>query len=154
MCIRDRQQRPVWGRFVYFAQIGSHSGSAVILEAQELGAKIKWSKRMSLDDRAEYERLVADGHVFVETKRHFEAVLVEEALRNTELYRTLLHELGHLAHYQQDVVDGRTALDEDYDVARDLYFARPSAEREVFAHAFADKLSTVLRGNGVIPFDP
>ena len=151
---KQQQQQSAWGRFVYFAQIGSHSGSAVILEAQELGTKIRWSKRMSVDDRAEYGRLVADGHVFVETKRHFETVLVEEAVRNTKLYRTLLHELGHWAHYQQDVVDGRTALDEDNEVAQDLYFARPRSEREVFAHAFADKLSTVLRENGVIPFDP
>jgi len=151
---KQRQQKPVWGRFLYFAEFGKHEGTAIILEAQELGTVLKWSKRMTIEDRAEYERLAADGHPFVETKRHFEAKLVEDAVRNTTLYRTLLHEIGHLAHYHRDVLDDRTALDEDFDVARDLYFSKPSSEREIFAHSFAESLSQSLRLTGEIPFDP
>lgn len=151
---KQQQQRPVWGRFLYFAEIGKHEGTAIILEAQELGASLKWSKRMTLEDRAEYERLVADGHPFVETKRHFEAKLTEQGVRNTILYRTLLHELGHLAHYYHDVYYSRTALDADHDVARELYFSKPSSEREVFAHAFAQEIGQTLRHAGEMPFDP
>ncbi len=151
---KQQQQMPVWGRFVYFAEFGKHEGTAIILEAQELGAMLKRSKRMTLDGRAEYKRLIADGHPFVEKKRHFESELVEQAVRNTKLYRTLLHEIGHLAHYHQDVLDDRTALDEDIEIARDLYFSKPSSEREVFAHSFSDKLSRSLRLAGEIPFDP
>lgn len=150
---KQQRQRPVWGRFLYFAEFGKHEGTAIIIEAQEIGASLKWPKRMTLEDRAEYERLVADGHPFVETKRHFEATLTEQAVRNTLLYRTLLHELGHLAHYYQDVFYSRTALDKDQSIARELYFSKPSSEREVFAHGFAEKIGQSLRRAGEIPFD-
>ena len=151
---KQQKQRPVWGRFLYFAEFGKHEGTAIILEAQELGASLKWPERMTLEDRAEYERLVADGHSFVETKRHFEATLTEQAVRNTMLYRTLFHELGHLAHYYQDVFFSHTALDSDQNTAHDLYFSKPSSEREAFAHAFAEKIGQSLRHAGEIPLDP
>ncbi|EEA92447.1 conserved hypothetical protein [Pseudovibrio sp. JE062] len=151
---KQRQQKPVWGRFLYFADFGKYHGTAIILEAQELGTTLKWSKRMPLEDRAEYERLIADGHVFIETKRHFEAELRAQGVRNTILYRTLLHELGHLAHYHQDVLDGQTALDFDQKVAKNLYFSKPSSEHEAFAHSFGEELSRSLRIAGEIPFDP
>jgi len=151
---KQRQQKPVWGRFLYFAEVGKHKGTAIILEAQELGAELKWSKRMTLDDRAEYDRLIADGHVFKADKRCFQATLAKCPVRNTILYRTLLHELGHWVQYHQEVLNESTALDEDQDVANELYFAKPNSEREVYAHNFAAKLSQALKQNGKIPFDP
>ena len=138
---KQQQQAPVWGRFLYFAEIGKHEGTAIVLESQELGTLLKWSKRMTIADRAEYGRLVADGHPFVENKRHFQAELIEDAVRNTKLYRTLFHELGHLAHYHQEVLDDLSALDQNQELARELYFSKPTSEREVFAHTFAEKLS-------------
>lgn len=109
---------------------------------------------MTLEDRAEYERLIRDGYSFVETKRHLVAELTEEAVRNTKLYRTLLHEVGHLVDYHEKVLDERTALDPDQDVAADLYFSRPISEREAFAHRFAEELKQTLLANGAIPFEP
>lgn len=150
---KQRQQFPVWGRFLYFAEFGRNEGTAIVLEAQELGASLKRSKHMNLEDHAEYERLVGDGHSFVETKRHFEAHLEEEGIRNTKLYRTFLHELGHLADYHQKVISEETALAPEQDVAGDLYFSRPTSEREVFAHRFAEDLSRSLRADGRIPFE-
>lgn len=151
---KQQQQFPVWGRFLYFAEFGKYEGTAIVLEAQKLGALLKRSKSMTLDERAEFERLVSDGHSFVETKRHFEAELTEGAVRNTKLYRTLLHELGHLNDYHQKVLDERTALDPDQDVAASIYFSRPTSEREVFAHAFAEQIGQSLRNAGEIPLDP
>ncbi|GKX34552.1 MAG: hypothetical protein MnENMB40S_21700 [Rhizobiaceae bacterium MnEN-MB40S] len=151
---KQRQQKSVWGRFLYYANIGRHEGSAIILEAQELGSLLKWTKRMTIEDRSEYERLVSDGHVFVETKRSFQAELNENAVRNTVLYRTFLHELGHMAHHHQDVLDERTALDQDRELAEELFFSKPVSEREVFAHAFAEKIGKSLRHSGAAPFDP
>jgi hypothetical protein len=150
---KQRQQFPVWGRFLYFAELGKHRGTTIILEAQELGASLKWSKSMSLEDRAEYERLARDGHYFMETKRDFRAHLAENGIRNTNLYRTLLHELGHLTDYHQKVLNKQTALDPDQSVAADLYFSRPTQEREVFAHRFAEDLSRSLKTAGEIPFE-
>lgn len=151
---KQRQQFPVWGRFLYFAQFGKVEGTAIVLESQELGASLKWSKTMSLEERAEYERLRNDGHIFSENKRYFEAHLEETAIRNTKLYRTVLHELGHLVDYHEKVLCAETALHPDHDVAADIYFARPTSEREVFAHRFADNLSTSIRSENKIPFAP
>ena len=151
---KQRQQSPVWGRFIYSAQLEKHEGTAILLEAQELHAPLRWSKRMTLDSRAEYERLVDDGHIFMETKRYYIANLREDSVRNTLLYRTFLHELGHLADYHQKVLDLATALAPDREAADDLYFSRPPKEREAFAHRFADELKLVLLRNGAIPFAP
>jgi len=151
---KQRQLKPVWGRFLYFAEFGPHQGTAIVLETQELGSALRWRKRMSLDDRAKLDRLRDDGHVFNETRRSFEASLSPQTVRNTILYRTLLHELGHWIQYHSEVLNTATALDADQDVASDLYFAKPSSEREAYAHRFADELAERLRSSGVIPFDP
>lgn len=146
--------RPVWGRMIYFAEIGSHYGAAVCLEAQEVGAKLKWPKKLSLQDVDEVQRLLGDGHSMEETKREYIFTLSEASIRNTLLYRTLLHELGHWVEYSQDFLDDATALSEDPDIAYDLYFAKPTSEREAFAHRYATETAEILRLNGVIPFDP
>lgn len=151
---KQRQQFPVWGRFLYFSEFARQNGTAILLEAQELGASLTWPRSMNHEDRAEYERLKVDGHTFIESKRHYEAHLVEDGIRNTKLYRTFLHELGHLADYHQKVLSKETALDPDQDVAQDLYFSRPAFEREVFAHRFAKDLSQSLRAGGEVPFEP
>jgi hypothetical protein len=151
---KQRQQKPVWGRFLYFAEFGAHCGTAIVLEAQELGASLKWSKRMTLEDRAEFDRLIRDGHTFVQTKRHHVTKLTEETVRNTKLYRTLLHEIGHLADYHQKVLDQQTAIASDQDAAADLYFSRPTSEREAFAHGFAEELRQALLEDAAIPFEP
>jgi hypothetical protein len=151
---RQSRQSPVWGRFLYCANFGRNEGTAIVLEAQDMGSLLKWPKRMSLEDRAEFERLIEDGHVFLDTGRRFEAQLSARAVRNTTLYRTLLHELGHLVDHHQKVLCTETALDPDRDIAGDLYFSGPVSEREAFAHRFADELGQSLRARGEIPFAP
>ena len=151
---KQRQLKPVWGRFLYFAEFGAHEGTAIVLEAQEIGAPISWSKRMSLDDQAELDRLRIDGHVFNETKRTFDALLSAQTIRSTILFRTLLPEIGHLAQYHEEVMEAAPALDADHDIARELYFSKSSSEREVYAHSFADRLAADLRSSGAIPFEP
>ncbi|WP_141401308.1 hypothetical protein [Cohaesibacter gelatinilyticus] len=153
---KQRQQNPVWGRFFYYSEFGKHKGSAIVLEAQKIGDSLIWPRRMSLEDRDEYNRLNDDGHRFVETKRDFRAELTEDAIRSTLLFRTFLHELGHWADYSYKVIFGNSAIDGEYDndTAEDLYFARPTSEREVYAHAFADKYRKRLKNAGEIPFAP
>jgi hypothetical protein len=146
---KQRQQHPVWGRLVYHAEIGDLSGSAIFLESQELGAKMRWSHKLDVEDRAEFERLKEDGHEFEQTKRHSTSRLTEKALRNTVLYRTLLHELGHWQHFENDVL-----AQEDLDLAADLYFAKPSVEKEQYAHGYAEEKARMLRSQSLIPFAP
>lgn len=147
------QQSSVWGRLQYLAIIGDHIGPAILLEAQEVGMSNKRKRKMSLDEQAEFQRLRDDGHLVEESKREFTITFTEESIRNTILYRTVLHELGHWQQYEKEALDDTTALADDFDVAYDLYFAKPNAEREQFAHRYASDVGKLLRGNGVIPFE-
>lgn len=143
---------PVWGRCLYAGKIGSRIGPAIMIEAQRVGARFSWPRRMTLSDRDEFQRLVDEGHVFQKGKRSFDTQLTFESIRNTILYRTVLHELGHLQQYDELVFDDDAALDPDVGRAQDLYFALPSDEKEAYANAFAARMARKLRSEGVIPF--
>lgn len=127
----------VWGRLVYYFEFESEHSPAIILEAIEPNGKFIWSRKLGIDSQKELQRLKDDGFNFVQTKRHYETDLTIEKVRNVQLYRTLLHEIGH---YYQFLTNTNT------------FDKIPSSEREVFAHRFADELKTELEKNGIIPF--
>ncbi len=143
---------PVWGRFVYWADLGKYEGPALIIEAQEPGMMTPRSRSLSLADQEELARLREDGHEVIETKRAFEVTQSRDSSRATQLYRTLPHEIGHNAHYIEDVENRISATRSRDELAR-VYFAKPSAEREAYAHRFADNQRQRLTKSGVIPFD-
>ena len=137
-----------------FAVVGEYVGSAIYLEAQEINVSIRLSRKQSLEGQKELRRLRQDGHHIEETKREYVVTPSEDSIRNTLLYRTLLHEVGHWVQYDRETLTTETALWPDLDVAYDLYFAKPSIEREQFAHRYADEMSAQLRKTGAIPFAP
>jgi hypothetical protein len=151
---KQAQQNPVWGRLRYCAAVGNHLGPAVYLEAQKIGASLRWSRKLSLDSQAELARLRDDGHMVTENRREFVITPSENSIRNTLLYRTVLHEIGHWVQYDREALDETTGLSEDFDLAYDLYFSKPDVEREHFAHRYATETATLLRSKGVLPFDP
>lgn len=151
---KQTKHYPVWGRFLYYAEIGGFCGPAVILEAQKVGSRIRWPNKCSLESRAELERLKNDGHCFESCKREQVANLEENAVRNTILYRTILHELGHWVQYQKEVLSSPAQIFEKENTSEDIYFSKPSPERECFAHRFADDLASDLKLRGLIPFSP
>jgi hypothetical protein len=126
-----------WGRAAFFAEIGPFSGAAVILEAQPTGLVMPWSRSLSPDRRKELERLREDGHHVQETRSRYLVHTTSEAVRATQLYRTLLHEIGHLLDYSRCAVG---------------WDSKPAVEKEVFAHSYADSLRRDLLKRGVIPF--
>ena len=127
----------VWGRLVFYYEFESTYFPAIILEAVKSGSKFRWSRKIDIDTQKELERLKNDGFEFVETKRSYEIDLTLENVRNTQLYRTLLHEIGHYVQYCEN--------EEKFDQL-------PSAEKEVFAHNFADKLKANLEEKSLVPF--
>lgn len=68
-----------------------------------------------------------------------------EAVRATQLYRTLLHEIGHHVDRLEYAAGADAAADEQF-------FARPHIERETAAHQYADTWAANLRANRTIPF--
>jgi hypothetical protein len=146
---------PVWGRLGYFAKVGRFEGPAIIVEAQDLRRPVRWARSQTPDDARELERLRRDGHTVRETARHYEIESTVESVRATQLYRTLLHEIGHwvdwLESVKRPVASGISWEDEQR--LRERYDGKPSAEKEAFAHAYADNLRERLMSSGSIPFE-
>lgn len=155
-----RKQRilgPAWGRMFYHAYLGFRGtpivkrGPAVFLEASVVGDTIKWSTSLDPEDAAELNRLRLDGHHVsrVGSKQLVSTTL--DAIRATQLYRTLPHEIGHWLDWLEKV-ERPSECGQDYGALADDYWARPKSEREAFAHRYADDLRATLEKKGVIPF--
>jgi hypothetical protein len=128
---------PVWGRIDFFAEIGAHHGRPIFLEALNPSKPIRWSKSLTPDGRQELERLRGDGHEIVTTRHDHKINMSLESTRATQLYRTLLHEIGHSVDMDRDPV---------------AFDRKISPEKESFAHQYADKLRDSLVRFGIIPF--
>lgn len=146
--------RPVWGRCVFDADVGSHRGPAIVLEAINLTQTLQWPRKASLEDRAEFARLVDDGHRVVQTRRGTSLAISKDSVRNTLLYRTLLHEVGHWVDWRECVLKPGHAPDHpERKRLEAAYFAHPQVEREQAAHRYATEQAEKLRARGVIPFE-
>ena len=128
----------VWGRLAFYVEIGEHRGRAIFIEAVDWTKALRWSKSLIPDVAVELERLVKDGHEIITSQRHHTITSTLEAVRSTQLYRTLLHEIGHYVDYSRNP----TGFDK-----------KISREREVFAHRYADELREDLVQKKVIPFE-
>jgi hypothetical protein len=126
-----------WGRWAPYVEIDDHKGSAIFLDAADTGRPLRWEKSLGPDRQKELERLQKDGHSVTITKRHHVLLRSLDSVRSTQLYRTLLHEIGHHVDYTQGPGG---------------FWRKPSSERERFAHRYADELRARLEKNGVIPF--
>jgi len=145
---------PVWGRLIYSYEFENDYCPAIILDAIDVTKKFKWSKKQSIEDQKEFERLLNDGHVFEESKREFIAEFTIEKSRNTQLYRTIIHEFGHYVHYINSTF---VSDEENYDEKErleDIYFSLSKSEKEKYAHKYADELKSKLESQKIIPFEP
>lgn len=149
---KEQGLSPVWGRLAYEVDFPEYQGPAVILEALAPTGRIRWERSLDPDARRELERLAADGHLVRFEGRGPIISTTLESNRATQLYRTLLHEVGHWVDFQRSVAPSREApwtwlrLHEEWR-------RKPRAVREACAHAYADSLAASLRKLGLIPFE-
>lgn len=134
---KEQSLKPVWGRLAYYAVAGRYSGTAIYLEAHT-GNPSKWSLSLTPDDTAELDRLRADGHGVTKEKRGYRLDHTPQAIRSTQLYRTLLHELGHYVDWLESVLNRPYVDDEAEDERiRRAYETKPVRAKEDFAHRYA-----------------
>lgn len=154
---KTRILRPAWGRMFYHAHLGFRgtpiviTGPTVFLEATDVGETTEWSTALDPEDSAELNRLRLDGHYVRRVGSKHVVASSSVSVRATQLYRTLLHEIGHWVDWLEKVENPSTR-GEDYSTLAALYFARPKSELEAFAHRYADNLRETLEKKGVIPF--
>lgn len=137
-----RKQRilcPVWGRAIFSFDIDKHSGSAIVIEAQNL-SPIEWAFSIDPESARELDRLRQDGHDIHNTRRGIEIRVTADSLRNTVLYRTLLHELGHHVDYRQS--------------SENDWSSKTRVAKEDYAHRYALELREFLSAHGALPFAP
>jgi hypothetical protein len=138
-----------WGRLTYFANVGVgnekplYQGPLITLEAQEIGKAVVWSKSLGPNGQRELDRLREDGHSIEDDGRKYRISMSVESVRNTQLMRTLPHEIGHWVDYLQKVERLGNAGVEQWEALQDRYFQRPIVEREKFAHRYADEFRRV-----------
>lgn len=123
-----------WGRLIPRGK----NRAAICLEAQCVDARLRWPRSLDPDGMRELDRLRVDGHHVLLGRREYVITFSLDSVRATQLYRTLIHEIGH--H-----VDKRRSTQRAYE-------ARPWAEREAFAHRYALNIQSLLRRTGKIPF--
>lgn len=143
---------PVWGRLGYWSEIGRHEGPGVYLEAQPEGLALKWGTSLRPDDQAELERLQRAGFRVERHSRGYRLCSTPAAIRASQLYRTIPHEIGHYLDYVE--CKQKFEWGDDYERFWDLYDAKPSREKEVYAHRYADEFWRDMVASGRIPFEP
>src|SRR6478752_2086687 len=126
---KQRILEPVWGRFLYHAWPGKAHGSALCFEAQTL-APMKWSRSITPELKRELLRLEADAHRIVAGQRAFEIHMTPASLRNTTLFRTALHEIGHYVDWQENVLCVPTTSDDEAEVVAQAFRSKTSAMKE------------------------
>jgi hypothetical protein len=150
---KERILSPAWGRWVYWSNIGDLSGSAIYLEAQRVGVAFQWSKSLAPDSARELDRLREDGHTIAADKRHHLISSTLDSVRRTQLYRTLPHEIGHYVDYLHSVEDPSRDNIDQWIRLDEVYRARPSQEKEAFAHRYADEFRHHMTIDARLPFD-
>ncbi|TIY08076.1 MAG: hypothetical protein E5V18_07505 [Mesorhizobium sp.] len=112
---------------------------------------MEWPTALDPEDSAELKRLRLDGHHVSRVGSKHVVASSSVSVRATQLYRTLLHEIGHWADWLEKV-EIPSDQGEDYSKLADLYSSRSKSELEAFAHRYADNLRKTLEKKGVIPF--
>lgn len=136
---KEQTLSPVWGRLAYSYEFENQLYPAIIIEAFKEGDRLKWSKKISIIDRREFDLLLKEGHNFTDKGKYYEAELEFNAVRNTQLNRTIFHEVGHYVHYLT-VVERQGVEDESYEEWESrykTYFSIPKREKEIFANKYA-----------------
>ena len=147
----------VWGRMVYSYSFENEFRPAIILESIATNKKLKWSKSLSPEGMKELKRLESDGHEIVTDKRNHIINCSLESVRNTQLYRTVPHEIGHYKHFLELVGEIEDSPDnesyEEYEKRERKYHNLETSIKEKYAHKFADEFKLMLEKSRIIPFD-
>jgi len=156
---KQRLLRPAWGRMYYSANLGLpgqrtiRAAPVLALEAINPDAKLEWPLSLNPRDQQELDRLRVDGHQIYQERRCYRISMTPASVRATQLYRTLLHEIGHWVDFNEKVLAPALLCKVELELLSEAYFSRPYEEREAFAHNYAEARKAHLTKFGIIPFE-
>ena len=118
---------PCWGRLIYEFDYQEKLQPAIILEAVNIDDDIVINNySISPFFQKEIALLIAEGHEVKITKRRIVIKKTIQAVKQTQLYRTVLHEVGH------------------YVYKKSAYYCDSYEEKENFANAYAENIRELL----------
>lgn len=147
--------KPVWGRFIYYADIGKYSGPGVYLEAVEMGKILKWSNKLDPYEKKELLSLEKDGHKIEMVKRGYNIHTTPQSVRCTQLFRTLPHEIGHAVDYLYNSLNPSVSAESEpeSDYITEAYNSKPTLDKEEYAHRYAREFYEKHNADGIRPFE-
>ena len=123
---------PCWGRLIYNFEYNNELQPAIILEAVDLSKdNVIKKSTISLFHMKELQILQTEGHEVIDKNRNIIVKTTLEAAKNTQLYRTLLHEIGH------------------YVFRRNGNSTNNYEEKELYANNYAKKIWDIVGGKSV-----
>ena len=150
---KEETLHPVWGRLGFSVDVGPLCGPVIFMEAQSIPLTVKWTRKLSLEDRMELDRLMEAATAVRSDSRRHELTFDIEGVRRVQLYHTLPHEVGHWADMFENVeIPSHQGDFEAWKVLWDRYWQRPTLEREAYAHSYAVQAAAQLRRERTIPF--
>lgn len=146
---------PVWGRFIYYADLGRYTGSAIIIEAQPINNVMKWDSKLTPFYQKELDSLRSHGHAVKQVKRGWEIHTTPETVRHTQLYRTLPHEYGHAEDYIKNYIDPaiEAKTEEEDEYISKVFDSKPWLDKEEYANRYAREFYDKNLKAGHLPFD-
>ncbi|MBX7220195.1 MAG: hypothetical protein K1Y36_09640 [Blastocatellia bacterium] len=147
--------KPVWGRIAYFVELEGRLGTAIFLDAQNQHRSLRWSRSLDPEDAAEFQRLCDDGHRVEEDKRGFTLHLTLDSIRQTQLFRSFLHEIGHLVDRVEHLYKPLTETDDEQEqkYLTEKYDSKPRRDKETYAHRYASETFNRLKSMSLVPFE-
>lgn len=154
---KDEIVSPVWGRFSYYQSFAQYDGAAITLESMKAGLTLKWSKKLSVFSMKELDMLRNDGHQVEALKRYFLIQTTPESIRNTQLFRTIPHEIGHAYDYYINSMKPSMEAWDRGDEAEDEYISnvfnsKPQLDKEEAANRYAKEFHEKHSMTGGLPF--
>lgn len=100
---REEMEDGSWGQVVYDYLHGNTVKPAIILEAVDTTRELRIEKTKNPCDREEIRLLIEEGHTITDMGRYYRMKSPMEAVRKTQLERTLYHEIGHYYDHMQGI---------------------------------------------------
>jgi len=147
--------KSVWGRFVYYADLGRYSGAGIYIESVKVDSVLKWGNSITPFDKKELLALESDGHKIKQVKRGYEIHTTPHTVRNTQLFRTLPHEIGHAIDYLKNSIDPAVEAEseEESDYISRVFDAKPSLDKEEYANRYAKEFYSKWSVEKKLPFN-
>jgi hypothetical protein len=118
---KEETLSPRWAAFNPEYSFGEIAGPSIFLEAINPSKQLKWKTSLTPEDQRELEFLQLEDHKITHEKKQILISMDIPSVKNTQLQRSFLHELGHYVDYKENP---------------DTFSRKTKSQKESFAHKY------------------